>query len=65
VLLGTVGMYYGNRGGLAVAGLVLYALTAGVAGFTSSCLYKYLGGDKWAWNIIVAASVFSGPLFVI
>ena len=46
VSLGIVGFYYGSKGGLITAGLFLYAFTSCIAGYISSSLYKFLGGDK-------------------
>ena len=45
VSLGIVGFYYGNKGGLITAGIILYAFTSCISGYISSSLYKYLGGD--------------------
>ena len=63
VSLGIVGFYYGNKGGLITAGIILYAFTSCIAGYISSSLYKYLGGDKWALNIVNTTFIFSGPVF--
>lgn len=66
LLLAIVGLYYpGNDGALYVSALVLYALTAGVAGFTSNYLYKQMGGTSWAWNTVLVATVFALPFLLI
>merc|ERR1719231_1094656 len=40
-------------------------MTAGIAGFVASRTYKMLGGEVWAWNIILTGSLFAVPLFVV
>jgi len=62
-LLGT--FYPHNRGAMRTAGIVLYALTAGVAGYVSACWYRMLGGKRWAGNVILTAALFCGPLFLV
>mmetsp|Transcript_5318 Transcript_5318/g.8225 ORF Transcript_5318/g.8225 Transcript_5318/m.8225 type:complete len:589 (+) Transcript_5318:70-1836(+) len=62
--LALVGFFYPyNRGALYTASIILYALTAGVAGFVSASWYKKLGGDQWVWNILLTVILFSGPFF--
>eukprot|EP00898_Chlorokybus_atmophyticus_P005779 jgi/Chlat1/6201/Chrsp44S05799 len=47
-LLALVGVFYPyNRGALYTASIVLYALTAGIAGYVSSCNFKQMGGETW------------------
>jgi len=41
---------------------VLYALTAGVAGYVSAVSYKMLGGDSWVRNVLLTTALFCGPL---
>lgn len=36
-------------------------LTLGIAGYISASFYKQIGGEKWAWNIMFTACVFSVP----
>lgn len=36
-----------NRGAVLASCVVLYALTAGVAGYVSGLYYKMLGGEAW------------------
>jgi hypothetical protein len=60
-LLGTFYPY--NRGAMMAAALVLYALTAGVAGYTAACWHRMLGGRRWAGNVLLTAALFCGPLF--
>jgi hypothetical protein len=62
-LLGTFYPY--NRGAMMSGALVLYALTAGVAGFSAACWYRMLGGKRWAGNVILTAALFCGPLFAV
>ena len=59
--------YPGNRGAMYTAAIVLYALTAGTAGFVSAHLYCRLnGGDSsfWAWNLVLSGALFPAPMFL-
>jgi hypothetical protein len=51
-----------NRGALLSACVVLYALTAGIAGYTSGSYYKMLGGTNWVSNVLLTSVLFCGPL---
>jgi hypothetical protein len=62
-LFGTFYPY--NRGAMMTAGIVLYALTAGVASYSSACWYRMLGGRRWAGNVLLTAGLFCGPLFAV
>merc|ERR550514_473858 len=64
VLVGCVGTFY-QRGAVATVGVITYMITAAISGFVSAHLYQKLGGEKWAWNILVTALCFAGPAFVI
>lgn len=65
-LLSLVGIYYPyNRGALMTSFIVLYALTAGVAGYSSGVLYKQMGGRNWVRNNIMTASLFCGPFLCV
>lgn len=63
--LACVGVFYPyNRGGLYTALIVLYALTAGIAGYTAGTYYKQMEGTAWVRNILLTSVVFCGPLFL-
>jgi len=63
LLLSLFGMFYPNNGGnMYTAGIILYALTSCISGFQSAKMYKNMGGDKWAWNIVLTATLFIVPL---
>ena len=63
--LACVGVFYPyNRGGLYTALIVLYALTAGIAGYTAGSYYKQMEGSAWVRNILLTSVVFCGPLFL-
>jgi MFS family permease len=63
--LALVGAFYPyNRGAMFTALIVLYALTAGIAGYSSASYYKQMGGTKWVTNLLLAAFIFCGPLFL-
>lgn len=47
-LLALVGVFYPyNRGAFFTALIVIYSLTSGVAGYTSTNLYLQLEGNNW------------------
>jgi len=65
LFLHVIGVFYpGSANSLYTAALMLYALTAGIAGYVSSSFYKQIGGEKWAWNIVATATVFAVPFLV-
>eukprot|EP00916_Digyalum_oweni_P017371 GHVL01028449.1.p1 GENE.GHVL01028449.1~~GHVL01028449.1.p1 ORF type:complete len:522 (+),score=21.24 GHVL01028449.1:229-1794(+) len=63
LVLGTTGIYY-RRGVLVSVGGTCYMITAAIGGYVSAHLYASLGGQKWAWNIVLTALMFSGPAFI-
>ncbi|GAB4814909.1 hypothetical protein N2152v2_001955 [Parachlorella kessleri] len=61
--LALVGTFYPyNRGSMFTALIVLYALTAGIAGYVSASYYRQFEGHKWVTNLLLTCSVFCGPL---
>jgi hypothetical protein len=61
--LALIGVFYPyNRGALLSACVVLYALTAGIAGYVSGSYFKMLGGNNWVSNVLLTAVLFCGPL---
>jgi hypothetical protein len=66
LLLAIVGMFYPNSGGsVFTSAIVLYALTSVLGGFVSSTFFKQFGGEKWAWNIVLVATLYTAPMFVV
>lgn len=64
--LSLVGAFYPyNRGAMFTALIVLYALTAGTAGYTSASYYRQMEGTKWVGNLLLTCLVFCGPLFLV
>eukprot|EP01104_Vermistella_antarctica_P015995 TRINITY_DN5360_c0_g1_i1.p1 TRINITY_DN5360_c0_g1~~TRINITY_DN5360_c0_g1_i1.p1 ORF type:complete len:590 (+),score=143.91 TRINITY_DN5360_c0_g1_i1:203-1972(+) len=55
----------GDHGSMYTAVVVTYALTSVVAGAVSAGFYKKLGGERWAWNIVLTATVYAVPLFLV
>jgi hypothetical protein len=51
-----------KSGGIIGAALVLYALTASIAGYISGYYYKMFGGMLWVRNVLLTAALFSGPM---
>eukprot|EP00922_Rhytidocystis_sp_ex-Travisia-forbesii_P072313 GHVS01107819.1.p1 GENE.GHVS01107819.1~~GHVS01107819.1.p1 ORF type:complete len:615 (-),score=44.75 GHVS01107819.1:57-1901(-) len=64
VLVGCFAPYL-ERGAVLTAGFVGYMLTSFLAGYISANIYRRLGGIKWAWNIVITALMFMGPIFLI
>ena len=65
-LLGTGGLFYGgNAGHQHVAIIVLYALTAGVAGFVAAAAFKKFQGDNWVHNVLQTAVLLALPFFLV
>lgn len=51
-LLALVGVFYPyNRGALFTALVVIYALTAGIAGYTAASFYCQLEGSNWVSDL--------------
>jgi len=66
LLLALVGTFYpGNPGALYTAAVILYALTAGVAGYVSSFWYHQLGGTSWATNAVLTGILYTGPFVLV
>ncbi|EPS73381.1 hypothetical protein M569_01372, partial [Genlisea aurea] len=64
-ILSLVGVFYPyNRGALFTALILIYALTSGVAGYTSASFYRQLEGEFWIRNLLLTGGLFSGPLFI-
>eukprot|EP00271_Cylindrocystis_brebissonii_P004202 TRINITY_DN157_c0_g2_i2.p1 TRINITY_DN157_c0_g2~~TRINITY_DN157_c0_g2_i2.p1 ORF type:complete len:611 (-),score=90.12 TRINITY_DN157_c0_g2_i2:1534-3366(-) len=64
--LAQIGVFYPyNRGALYTAYIVLYALTAGIAGYVSAHMYRQMGGENWVRNVVLTASLFCGPFFAV
>ena len=65
-MLALVGAFYPyNRGGLFTALIVLYALTAGIAGYVAASYYKQMEGGNWVRNLLVTCLIYCGPFFLI
>ncbi|KAI8462639.1 MAG: EMP/nonaspanin domain family protein [Monoraphidium minutum] len=54
-----------NRGAMLSACVVLYALTAGIAGYVGGIWFKRMGGTLWLSNVMLTASLFFGPLIAV
>ena len=39
---------------------MLFTLFAVISGYVSNSMYKQISGNKWAWNLILTASLFGG-----
>lgn len=54
-----------NKGGLMTAIIVLYAATAGIAGYVAASYYKQMDGSNWVRNLLTTCVMFCGPLFLV
>ncbi|MGH0184001.1 UNVERIFIED_CONTAM: hypothetical protein FKN15_013429 [Acipenser sinensis] len=65
IVMALLGMFNVHRhGAINSAAVLLYALTCCVSGFVSSSFYRKIGGERWAWNIVLTTSLFSAPFFL-
>jgi len=66
ILMALMGFFKTTRhGSMNTAAILLYALTSYIAGHVSSSMYRKLQGDKWVKNIVLTASLFTAPCFVV
>ncbi|KAJ6684129.1 hypothetical protein OIU85_007785 [Salix viminalis] len=64
-MLALVGVFYPyNRGALFTALVLIYALTAGIAGYTAASFFCQLEGTYWVRNLLLTGALFCGPLFL-
>ena len=52
-------------GSIYTTAIILYSLTSSIAGFVSAGLFSQIGDGKWAWNIMLSATIFFVPFFTI
>jgi hypothetical protein len=61
--LSFMGVFHPEMGGsLYVAIIVLYALTSCIGGYFASNFYRQFGGQRWAWPVVLSATLFPAPL---
>jgi transmembrane 9 superfamily protein 1 len=65
LLLAVLSVLSPKRDGLSTVVLVLYALTAGTAGFSSQVLFRRMGGEGWVWTTVLTATLLPGPLLLV
>lgn len=66
ILLALMGVFNVHRhSSLNSTAVLLYAFTSGICGFVSANLFRKMGGHGWVWNIILAASLFAIPFFLV
>ena len=62
--LALIGAFYPyNRGGMYTALIIMYALTASIAGYVAASYYKQMEGELWVRNILLTCFVYCGPFF--
>ncbi|KAI8579681.1 hypothetical protein K450DRAFT_241002 [Umbelopsis ramanniana AG] len=62
ILYTIVGDLYVERATILTATIFLYALTSGVAGYTSASYYAKNGGKDWIRNVMLTASLWPGAV---
>ncbi|KAG2219379.1 hypothetical protein INT45_006087 [Circinella minor] len=60
ILYTIMGDLYVERATILTATIFLYALTSGVAGYTSARYYARYGGKEWVRNVLLTASIWPG-----
>lgn len=65
ILYTMVGDLYVERATILTATIFLYALTSGVAGYTSASYYTKYGGQDWIYTVILTASLWPGAVTII
>jgi hypothetical protein len=66
LLLALLGIFYpGNPGTMYTATIVLYSLTSVISGYVSASYFKQMGGEKWAWNIVLVGALFFIPVLCV
>lgn len=64
--LAVVGVFYPYGRGTAYAAMVvIYSLTAVIAGYVSGSMYKKLNGTAWVHNVLVTVTLFVIPVFIV
>ncbi|XP_061877222.1 transmembrane 9 superfamily member 1 [Entelurus aequoreus] len=65
IVMALMGMFkVHHHGAINSTAIVLYALTSCVSGYVSCRFYTQMNGKRWVWNIVLASSLFSAPLFL-
>ena len=65
-VLGIVGVFYPhNRGTVHVSIVVLYALTAGIGGYTSAVMFRQFNGKNWGRNVVQTSILLALPFFLV
>ncbi|OVA09980.1 Nonaspanin (TM9SF) [Macleaya cordata] len=57
-------LYPYNRGALSSSLVVIYALTAVVAGYTAASFHAQLAGADWTKSVLLTGILYLGPLFL-
>lgn len=65
ILYTIVGDLYAERATILTATIFLYALTSGIAGYTSARYYARYGGKEWVRNVLLTASIWPGAIVLI
>jgi len=64
--LALVGLFYpGSEGSIFTAGIVLFALSSVIGGFVAGSFFKQMGGEKWAWNVVLVSTLLTIPVIIV
>ena len=53
-----------HYGTLASTAIVLYALTAVIAGYMSAAWFKHMDGERWLMNLLITTMLYAVPFWV-
>eukprot|EP00038_Savillea_parva_P007891 m.173148 g.173148 ORF g.173148 m.173148 type:complete len:588 (+) comp13650_c0_seq1:41-1804(+) len=54
-----------HHGSMNTAAIIIYAFTCGIAGYQSTTMYMSMDGVNWVWHIVLTASIFTVPFFLV
>eukprot|EP00992_Anisonema_acinus_P014709 TRINITY_DN9419_c0_g1_i1.p1 TRINITY_DN9419_c0_g1~~TRINITY_DN9419_c0_g1_i1.p1 ORF type:complete len:578 (+),score=119.17 TRINITY_DN9419_c0_g1_i1:41-1774(+) len=64
--LAVIGVFYQyGRGTMYAAIIVVYSLTAVIAGYTSASFFKKIEGGNWVHNVLTTVTLFALPVFLV
>lgn len=55
----------GHGGAIHTYSIILYCVTSSIAGYVSGSFYRKFGGQNWMRNVLLTASLFTFPFFLI
>jgi len=66
LILGVLGQFFPGPGGSIYSSVVfLYSFTAVISGLVSGYFYKQMNGEYWVWNVVLTATLYAVPFFLV